>query len=117
MLAGPILRRVEPTFVTVWMAVSHPSSIQVDVYPGIVGAQAPVGSRASIQAGVVATGSGRARRMGERLHIAVVTAHVALNAPPLLPGQLFSYNVTVTLDGGQKADLNSERLLIDAGDD
>lgn len=116
-LAGPILRRVEPTFATVWMAVSHPSSIQVDVYPGIVGAQAAVGSLASIQAGVVATGSGRTRRVGERLHIAVVTALVALTAPPLLPGQLFSYNVTVTPDGGQKADLNSERLLIDAADD
>jgi hypothetical protein len=116
-LAGPILRRVEPAFAAVWMAVSHPASIQVDVYPGIVDAHAPVGSLASVQAGVVATGSGRTRRVGERLHIAVVTAHVVPAVPRLLPGQLFSYNVTVTPDGGPKADLNSERLLIDAADD
>ncbi len=116
-LAGPILRRVEPTFAAVWMAVSHPSSIQVDVYPGIADAQAPAGSLAAIHAGPVATGAGRTRRVGERLHIAVVAAHLVQTAPRLLPGQLFSYNVTVTPDGGQKADLNSERLLIDAADD
>jgi hypothetical protein len=116
-LAGPIVRRVEPAFAAVWMAVSHPASIQVDVYPGIVDAHAPPGSLASVHAGVVATGSGRTRRVGERLHIAVVTAHVVAAVPRLLPGQLFGYNVTVTPDGGQKADLNSERLLIDAADD
>jgi hypothetical protein len=116
-LAGPILRRVEPTTVAVWMAVSRPSMIEVDVYHGIVDAHAPVGSLAAVQAPVVAAGSGRTRRVGERLHAAVVVADAAVSAQALLAGQLYSYNVTITPEGGAAADLNSERLLINAADD
>ncbi len=99
------------------MAVSRPSRIEVAVYHGIVDAKAPAGSLATVHADVVAAGSARTRRVGERLHITVVVAHTAQAAQVLLPEQLYAYNVTITPDGGQPADLNSERLLINAADD
>jgi hypothetical protein len=102
-LAGPILRRVEPTTVAVWMAVSRPGLIEVGVYHGIVDAHAPVGSLAAVQAQVVAAGRGRTRRVDERLHLAVVVAETAVSAQVLLPGQLYSYNVTITPQGGAAA--------------
>jgi len=36
MLAGPILRRVEPTLVSVWVALSEPGTIRVTLWEGRV---------------------------------------------------------------------------------
>jgi hypothetical protein len=36
MLAGPILRRVEPTLVSVWMALSDPATIRITLWQGRV---------------------------------------------------------------------------------
>ena len=112
-LAGPILRRVETRSVSVWMAVSSASVVHVDVYEGLADAGAPSGSLASVHADPVASGTLATRPVGKSLHIAVVTADTAGGAP-LLPGHLYSYNVTVTAQGAAgAADLNSAGLLVD----
>jgi hypothetical protein len=107
-LAGPILRRVEPTSVAVWMAVRSQSSIEVDVYRGVVDAGASHDSLAAIQATPAGGGIARTRRVGANLHVGLVVAQIT---PPLLPGELHSYNVTITPDGGQPTDLRKEGLL------
>ena len=38
LLAGPILRRVEPNLVTVWLALSRDAKVTLAVYEGLVGA-------------------------------------------------------------------------------
>jgi hypothetical protein len=51
-------------------------------------------------------------RVGENLHIAVVTAEV-VGGQPLLPGTRYSYNVVLAPAGAPRADLRSEGLLAD----
>ena len=112
-LAGPILRRVDTRSVSVWIAVSAASLVRVDVYDGVVDAGAPSGSLASVHAGPVAGGTLTTRPVGKSLHIVVVTADTA-GGQPLLPGHLYSYNVTVSVEGqAGSADLNSAGLLVD----
>ena len=36
MLAGPILRRVEPTLVTVWVALREPATLELKLWNGLV---------------------------------------------------------------------------------
>lgn len=102
-LAGPILRRIEPRKVTVWLALSQPAQVRVDVYGGTQ--DVGTGSTpATVAAPLEATGTAPTRRVGPALHIAVVQAQVT--GTPLLPSTLHAYNVTAG-----SADLRSEGLL------
>lgn len=111
-LAGPMLRRVEPRSVAVWIAVKSPSSVKVDLYTGVVDAGVTSGTLASIGAQAIGAGTASTRRLGNNLHVAVV---VATTPQVLLPGALHAYNVTVTPAGGAAADLRSEGLLRNDG--
>ena len=106
LLAGPIVRRVEPRLVSVWVATSESCTVRLKVWPGMVNAGA--GSGVFDQAGAVATGQRQTLRVGAGLHIAVV---VAEPAQPLLPGTRYAYNVTFT--GAATNDLKSLGLLTD----
>ena len=77
MWAGPILRRVEPRLVTVWVALDRPCKLLLSVFPG-------PGQAA------VATGAATTLRLGEKLHIGVVVAEPTV---PLNPGRNYSYDV------------------------
>ena len=77
MWAGPILRRVEPRLVTVWVALDRPCKLLLTVFPG-------PGQAA------VATGAATTLRLGEKLHIGVVVAEPTV---PLNPGHNYRYDV------------------------
>src|SRR4051794_11432191 len=70
-LAGPILRRVEPGEVTVWVALKESHTLTLDVFEGTGGARMKVatGNRATVQ-------------LGTNLHVGAVTAV----PPPRRPG-------------------------------
>ena len=70
LLAGPILRRVEPTMVSVWLALSKPATVRLTLWEGRVvsGAGNPLFS--SPAPGV------KTLRVGAKLHIAQVTLTV-----------------------------------------
>jgi hypothetical protein len=106
LLAGPIVRRVEPRLVSVWVATSEPCTVKLEVWPGMLS----VGTGPGVfqQGGAVATGQRQTLRVGSGLHIAVV---VAEPAQPLLPGTRYAYNVTFT--GGSTRDLKTLGLLTD----
>ncbi len=116
LLAGPILRRVEPGLVAVQVFLSAAATVRLDVYEGAVAfdttnpvfvsssdppdpnAEPPRPNEATI-------------RIGDRLHIAVVTARVPpASAKVLQPDFTYSYNLTITV-GGTKTTLADLGLL------
>jgi hypothetical protein len=131
-LAGPILRRVEPTLVCVWVALSEAKSIRLQVFTGR--------EQAGLEPGVYTGGAERERmragantvRVGANLHVGIVYTEF-LPEQPLLPATNYSYNLAfgpfIELDGGftrsqgarfsgetvhPTADLRSEKLLRNA---
>lgn len=111
-LAGPILRRVEPRSIAVWIAVSTPALVQVDLYVGVVDAGFTPDRLASIDEQPVGTGSAITRSLGEKLFVAVV---VAESPAVLIPGALYAYNLIITPIIGSPADLRSTGLLRNEG--
>jgi hypothetical protein len=93
-LAGPIVRRVEPRLVAVWVAVRDPVPVTLHVWSGQQVAAPTAGSVTSGNAAVATGGPVNPRRFGQRLHVAVATAELTAPTPPLTPGQLYSYDLT-----------------------
>lgn len=111
-LCGPILRRVDPSSVTVWLALKASATVTVQVYSGVTNGQGT---------GQVQAGSRPTLRLGEYLHVvAVTTSGTALesavqyfytitfdNTPYGSERGLFAPNI-ITVAGGASA---RERLL------
>ena len=90
LLAGPILRRVEPTLVSVWVALRDPAIVTLSLWDGHVPR-----TESSILISSEAPGV-KTLRVGEQLHIAVALIKIATNSPKVLqPGQIYSYDVTI----------------------
>jgi hypothetical protein len=102
-LAGPILRRVEPTLVSVWLATKEPCTISISLWEGR-GKKDSLTSWFSDPNQVTDT-----IRIGEKLHIAVVTLKLSLGNV-LLPGRIYSYDVTLSSQS-ETQELKSAKLL------
>lgn len=83
-LAGPILRRVEPSAVTVWVALQTPRRVTLRVFQWDA-------ASGSITERLV--GSRQTVRLGERLHVAAVTARAEDTAHALDAGAIYCYNL------------------------
>ena len=79
-LAGPVLRRVEPRAVTVWLALKTSCRVTLRVY-----ARNDAGDLLE-----VCEGTRQSARLGDHLHIVAVTAHADA---PLQWGGLYYYDV------------------------
>jgi len=111
LLAGPILRRVDPTSVSVWVAVSEASQIELQLFDGL---KTDLGSSPLFSGGLPAFhATTPTLRIGANLHIAVVTV-TRPESTPFLAGALFSYLVLFHRSGGDD-DLKSLSLLGQAG--
>ena len=112
-LAGPIVRRVEPELVSIWVALSQARTIELGLWTGPVTADSDTGVFGNSTAEHTSTTN--SIRIGDKLHLAV--AVLDLSADPLPPGQFFSYNLVFD-PGTSEQDLNSLGLLTDttAGD-
>ncbi|MEJ2501778.1 MAG: hypothetical protein P8177_00440 [Gemmatimonadota bacterium] len=112
LLAGPIVRRVEPNRVAVWVALKEPRAVRLSVF------DAPVdtgpGDTLFAEPAALMSNTSRTVRVGEHLHIAVADAG---SADPLLPGRIFAYNVSFGPHGAASfsatEDLRSLGLLRD----
>lgn len=94
-LAGPIVRRVEPRACSVWIALSEPVfEVRLTIWRGVQVAGAAAGSVASGDP-PVATNFHPTRQFGKKLHIALVTITLAPEVPPLEPGTLYAYDLQV----------------------
>lgn len=99
-LAGPILRRVDPKAVAVWMAFSEATTVTLDVWEG----ERRVGDSAGES---VASVTLPTRSISAKLHIALL---YAIPKSPLKPATFYSYDLTLA----NSDDLNSLGFLIDA---
>lgn len=114
LLLGPMLRRVEPRSVSVFMAVSQPASIRLSLYDGVTDGLTPGPEMVGIDADTT--------RFGAQFHAVVVT--LELPAPtvgpggdvqsgqlPLMPGHRYSYDVKITPSGGAAQTLHDLGML------
>ena len=95
-LAGPIVRRVEPRSCSMWIALpSAAAEVRLTVWRGVQVAGAAAGQVASgntpVGSATVAT-----RQFGRKLHIALVTLTLTEGQQlPLEPGTLYAYDLQI----------------------
>lgn len=111
-LAGPIVRRVTARSISVWVALSESADVSLSVWDKVVA----TGTDTSLFTPADAanyTATQHTLRMGNKLYVALVTINLPpAPAPPLLPGQLYSYNLSFNPASGN-SDLKSLGLLLD----
>ncbi|MEO6526674.1 MAG: hypothetical protein ABIP93_08640 [Gemmatimonadaceae bacterium] len=94
-LAGPIVRRVEPRLCTFWIALSSPSSaVTATIWRGTQ-MTGPIGGSVTTGDAAAGTTTTSTRRFGKQLHVALVTVKLDAPALPLQPGAIYSYDITV----------------------
>lgn len=88
LLAGPIVRRVEPRQMSVWVALSEARPVTLSLWRDFVttgpGTGMFIGPAPAYAADTVT------RRIGENLHIALVTITIPENLVALQPGVIYS---------------------------
>jgi len=98
-LAGPIVRRVEPRLASFWIALRDPAdAVTATIWRDIQVAGATAGTVASNDA-KVASATVKTRRFGKQLHIALITVKIPSPAPPLAPGTIYAYDIQVGAQG------------------
>ena len=104
-LAGPILRRVDPGLVAVWMAFSEPAALELRVWEGRVDYDTtnPVFASSDDPPDPSAPPprpGAEAIRMGEHLYLGMVTARLPPASGKVFQSDLlYSYDVVITAEG------------------
>ncbi len=93
LLCGPILRRVTPTAVSVFVALKHERTVALTVFDGTT---------------KVAEGTTSTISFGKYLHATVVTANPT--SAVLTPNKIYTYDVTLTASGQADA-LDTDRSV------
>ncbi|MGM1064867.1 hypothetical protein [Saccharothrix sp. Mg75] len=94
-VCGPVLRRVSPDSVTVFVALRTPRKVTLRVYSG----ETPQGAGTA----VVQVGTAETARLGERLHVVAVTSAVAEGGTPAAPGADLRYQLFLGPPDGSTA--------------
>ena len=111
MLAGPILRRVEPNLVAVWVALSNAATLKLALWENQIAASDAADSNLWFRSPDPGAST---VRVGEMLHIAVVTLRLP-EGKTLVPERLYSYDLEITPQGqATKSTLKSLGLLANA---
>ena len=100
-ICGPMLRRVTPQSVTVFVALREPRDVHLYIF------QNPHSTVRTI----VATGNGPTVPLGERLHVAAITATPIAGTTSLDLGHLYGYDVTMFDASGLAENLTTLGLL------
>lgn len=88
-LAGPILRKVTSSTVSVWLALSQHADVSLTVYstPQQVGVTVAQGHRPTVS-------------VGKNLHIVCVTARLLTGQTEMTGGNVYSYDLSFSTTGG-----------------
>ena len=114
-LAGPIVRRVEPRACSFWIALPDAAdSVTATIWRGIQSA-GPAGGSVNSGDPAVASATVKTRRFGKHLHVALITVKIDSPAPSLTPGTIYSYDIQVGSQGLQQLRLlaNEDPSTID----
>jgi len=93
-LAGPILRRVEPSLVAVWIALKEPGTVKLSLWEG---GQIKAGEQGALASGPEPAAA--TIRIGERLHVVVVTLKLS-SGKTLRPDRTYSYDLALQTSSG-----------------
>ncbi|HVF17381.1 MAG TPA: hypothetical protein VNA21_10725 [Steroidobacteraceae bacterium] len=104
LLAGPIVRRVEPSLAAVWIALSEPASVSLKLFDGRISAQ-DAGTPLLTSEAPAST-----LRVGDKLHIALALIKIPQTSPQLQPNRIYSYDLDIKV-GDSTHTLNSLGLL------
>lgn len=109
-LAGPIVRRVEPTLASVWIALRKPAAVRLELFTGLGPRRpadqiAPTSTPMPVAAPQVA---GHTLKFGAELHVAVVMFEPMA---PLEWGATYSYDLRITPDGGAEVGFDELGML------
>ena len=88
-LAGPMLRKVTDSAVTVWLALKEKADVTLEIYPTDVQV-----------ASMLFSGQRKTVRVGRNLHLVAVTAQRE-SKPPLTPGTVYYYDLSFTTAAGK----------------
>ena len=117
LLAGPILRRVDPGLVAVQVVLSEPADVRLTVYEGRVASDTTnppfASSNDPPDPDLAAPHPGeKTVRIGEQLHLGLVTARLPPASGKVFQSdRLYSYNVTITGAAQTRTDLAGLGLL------
>lgn len=112
LLCGPILRRVAPDEVSVWIALKKAAKVELVVWNGLVSFK----NDGDIVETPIDSVSQDTTQIGQLLHITVV--RLSLSSDKLLQwGQLYSYNLKFTTADNESRDFKSLDLLDDTDKD
>ncbi len=116
-LAGPIVRRVEATSCSFWIALSESAQVRVSIWMGTRMAGDSPGTVAGGEGSVAQSEAVALRKFGDHLYIGVVTVALGRDGrPPLTPGLIYSYDLTLSGSFGESG-LRQEGLLRDEPSD
>ncbi len=104
-LSGPIVRRISPREVSIWIALKVAAKVELTVWNGIISF-----SNGEIGETPIDSVSQDTVKIGKSLHITVVRLPL-VEAKQLQWGQLYSYNLRFTTEDNEKRDLKSLNLL------
>lgn len=110
LLAGPLLRRVEPRLATIWVACSELATVQLLVWNQAVDTGTGLGLFTGGAAASYTSAPTVTTKIGDKLFITAVTLEIPIGQTPLLPITVYYYNVTFAAASGTK-DLKSLGLL------
>jgi hypothetical protein len=107
LLAGPIVRRVEPTLAAVWIALSKAATVRLLIWEGSATASAD-----HTKVFVASSDAGEQTwRIGDQLHLGLLTARIPeASGKAFLADQLYSYDIEITA-GGHTDTLQSLGML------
>ena len=102
-LAGPILRRVEPRLVSVWLALNRPATVTITLWEGRTKGGAGESFRSNPPTQTL--------RIADNLHVTVALARISPDSAKILkPNVTYSYDLTI-VDGANTHTLRSLGLL------
>ncbi len=107
LLAGPLLRRVEPGLVSVWLALREAADVRLLVWEGLVRVQTSMPGTFAVSQDT------RLLRVGAKLYVGEVTLELpATTGKSFQPDSAYSYDVEIRRPGSGAVDtLDSLRML------
>ena len=142
LLAGPIVRRVEPNLVAVWVAVREPATVKLSIWEGLHDAHPTKPGAVADNVDPLHSKETRTLRIAAKFHAALPTIDLGTEADEeeaeeedeegggesgeeegdevvvgaatsLRPGQIYSYDIVITPPGGTETGLRQQGLLND----